>query len=634
MSRLVVLLAGLALLTPGMCLAQPTSVEFEANWDAQDTRTSHPKHEKAHQRAKRKSAYSLTVRYVEIEGCWAEGLNLPFTPPGCWSTAVKLPIAPGDVLTPQRVFDAMEALEKIITDDSIQGYGVRSLGELGVLYIEVEYDTSQRPAPGTKTPPPRNTVGVTFRPYYVRFSLARVGDNVLPIPRSPRPTLYENVPAPLLALKPTFGISHDRAFGTAVGAGFDVDLFNLTDPAHRDRSRDGNRHLDVHGQGVKALDEPFHRLDAGLRYRARRFGTLVQEFSLRADYDGVREPLGAAEHTRHAGSGAVGVTLGLGANTHLSLDLGYRRTDDTTDADASVLRAHTTADEQTNRVLLDTIPRPLHGFLRTAIWEDNGWVAGGGSSYQRLAGRFGYAREIAIHPSQTIGLELVAGAGTGWGAVPAYARFFGGNEAGQFLYDGASSLRLLRMPAGPLIRSFGEAQATVRARRGERRGGDAFWHMNLNVALPIPWLSRALIPNETTDLEDAEGKLIALKQLLRKQVDVTGPSMLTAALRHEGMTDTEARAKAEKVLDEIRPATRFIIDDATLYSIKPLMMLDVAALHGGRGVSDETWVAVGGGVQLTIVIAKFEVGYMRTVSGPTFGSQGNVFARLVFQNLF
>ena len=61
-------------------------------------------------------------------------------------------------------------------------------------------------------------------------------------------------------------------------------------------------------------------------------------------------------------------------------------------------------------------------------------------------------------------------------------------------------------------------------------------------------------------------------------------------------------------------------------------MLDAAGLYDNG--SSETWVAAGGGVQLTIVIAKLEAGYMHTVSGPTFGSRGNAFFRLVFQNLF
>ena len=63
-------------------------------------------------------------------------------------------------------------------------------------------------------------------------------------------------------------------------------------------------------------------------------------------------------------------------------------------------------------------------------------------------------------------------------------------------------------------------------------------------------------------------------------------------------------------------------------------MFDAAGITD-RGISSgETWLAAGGGVEVTIVIAKLQVGYMRTISGPTFGSRGNVFVRLVFQNLF
>jgi hypothetical protein len=99
------------------------------------------------------------------------------------------------------------------------------------------------------------------------------------------------------------------------------------------------------------------------------------------------------------------------------------------------------------------------------------------------------------------------------------------------------------------------------------------------------------------------------------------------------MSATEAAEKAKRILQEVTPATRFIIDDANIYSIKPLLMMDAAGLSG-QGGSSETWLAVGGGVQLTVVTAKFEAGYMHTLSGPTFGQKGNAFVRLVFQNLF
>src|SRR3990172_4134059 len=252
----VLTLASLALLVPGLCFAQtppPVNLEVGSGWDQADPRSSQPKHKDAHELAKKAGAYSLRVRYVKVEGRWARG--------------VPLPIAAGDVLTPEKIFDAMEALEAAITADSIYGYGLRSKGQVGVLYIEVDYDTGAAPANGTGLRRADDTVGVIFRPYYVQFSLDRIGDNVLPIPRSPLPTFYEDVPKPLLALKPTLGVSYDRTFGTAIGGAFETDLLNVLDPARISSSADGTRHLDVHANRVRSVDEPFYRADAGLRDR-------------------------------------------------------------------------------------------------------------------------------------------------------------------------------------------------------------------------------------------------------------------------------------------------------------------------------------------------------------------------------
>jgi hypothetical protein len=61
-------------------------------------------------------------------------------------------------------------------------------------------------------------------------------------------------------------------------------------------------------------------------------------------------------------------------------------------------------------------------------------------------------------------------------------------------------------------------------------------------------------------------------------------------------------------------------------------MFDAAGLSGGG--RDSTWLAAGGGVQLTIVTARLELGYMHTLRGPVDDDRGNFFARLIFQNLF
>jgi hypothetical protein len=108
--------------------------------------------------------------------------------------------------------------------------------------------------------------------------------------------------------------------------------------------------------------------------------------------------------------------------------------------------------------------------------------------------------------------------------------------------------------------------------------------------------------------------------------------MLAATLKKEGLSSKEAEEQAGVILDEVKPAAHFLIDYANLYAIKPLLLFDAGGLRGNG--ARQTWLAAGGGLQLTIVIAKFEAGYMHTVSGPTFGSRGNAFFRLVFQNLF
>src|SRR5213075_1830951 len=135
---------------------------------------------------------------------------------------------------------------------------------------------------------------------------------------------------------------------------------------------------------------------------------------------------------------------------------------------------------QPNRALIESLlPRPICGFMRLGLWEDNGWTDEGFGAHQRLVGRMGYAREFAVAANQTIGVELLAGGGHLWGDAPASRRFFGGNQSGQFLYDSVSSPSLAAMPGGPLIRSFGENQAGGRG-RGAARGGGSFWHINVN----------------------------------------------------------------------------------------------------------------------------------------------------------
>ena len=109
--------------------------------------------------------------------------------------------------------------------------------------------------------------------------------------------------------------------------------------------------------------------------------------------------------------------------------------------------------------------------------------------------------------------------------------------------------------------------------------------------------------------------------------------MLAATLVAQGVPSEEAQKQAEASLAEVKPAVHFLVDSASLYAIRPLLLVDAAGLSDGP--NSARWVAVGAGVGITIVTARLEAGVMRTVSGPAVaGGRSAGFLRIVFQNLF
>ena len=571
--------------------------------------------------------------------CSAEGRRVGYVKVlGRWAGEVALPLVPGELLTSEKLAAAMEALAVAIDANNASVFGLRARGQVGIKQIEVEFDCD----------PPRRAdggaaaaeVGVVFHPVQVTVALERLGDNVLPVPRSALPTFYANVPQPLLGLNPRIGASYDRAFGVALGGSVDADLSGLAE-----RSRDAAaaapsnaQALDFHAAGVRAIDGPYYRADGSLRYSLRTAAIpWLRELSLRGDGVTVLEPQGANEHSRQVSALGAGMSLAVAPTTRLVVDAGWQDTRDSLrlrGASSGAVSSQSDAHEVTGRLLLDSLPPPVYGFVRAAAWGNRSVLAEGGGTYARYAGRIGYAKEIAWRPNETVGLEVLAGAGSLTGAAPPYAMYFGGNSPTQFLNGSASSAAMLAMPGGPLLRSMGEGQAGLIAANGSVVGGSRYWHVNLNVALPVERWSRPLIPNELTDIEDSAGRPVTLKQMMRRQVDVSGPALLSETLKSQGMSAEEARREAEAAMAEIRPAVHFIIDDANVFSVRPLLLLDAAGLSGG-GPAAARWVALGLGVALTVVTARAEAGYMRTVSGPTTDvGPGAFFFRLVFQNLF
>ncbi len=517
-----------------------------------------------------------------------------------WSGVIALPLREGDLWTPEKQSAALEAIRAAFNSETAFSHLLSQASTASVLYIDVEEEKDEA----------AHTVRLTFRPLQVRLSLAKMGDNLLPIPRSPSPTRYELVPKPLLALNPVFGVTHDRAFGTAATLGIQSDLLPLVSPP------DNASHLEARLHGSKSV-ENFHRLNAAVAYAHRRLGETIQNLSASAGYDEAREPLASEAHTARSGRVDGSITLRLANRTRLTCDVGFALVND--GVTGSVANLSTRTQVVSNRLLVESqLPASVGGFFRAALWEESGRTDHGFGSHQRLVLRTGYAREFSLSPNQTVGVELVAGGGKLWGRVPESRRYFGGNSAAQFLYDDAAATTLRNLPPGPLIRSFGQNAALGAAGRA---GGDGFWHVNANLALPIRALSFPLIPAD----DEVRG-------MLRNGINVSGRSFLITTLKGQGLSPTAARAEADRILGEIRPATDYIVNEANFYALKPLLMFDAAGLSGAAGKS--TWSALGGGIQLTVVTAKFELGYMRTLTGPTGGRQGNLSMRLVFQNLF
>jgi hypothetical protein len=556
------------------------------------------------------------IRTMRVEGRWTPQLPLPV---GSYS--------------PAKVSEAIEVVRKALDADRNRDTEFEGVGAVSILHIDscvqvVDEATCQDAAGNPKC------VDVAIRPHALRLFLLRVGSNVLPIPRANRPTFFDEVPAPLLALNPTFGSDYDRAFGLSLSGGIATDLLDIRKILKGEPITPGETRLQLQASGRKSLTEPYYNANTALAFSQRRLGRVVQDLGLSGHYAANDEPLGDGRYVRYGfGAGAsVGLRPGIEPFKRLTVGTNYRWSRNKLFSGPTPEIDSENAGE--GRLVADGFLAA--GFVRLGLWGDFAEPTGDLGSYQRFAGMVGYAREFPIGLNQTIGVEVVASGGHAWGDPPEYARFFGGNSAKSFLYDAVDSPTLASVPRGPLIRSLGEGRAGVRTASGGTLGGTSFWGVSLNVSIPIPPWSRPLIPNEVVEsLADADGKQqdVTLKEVLKKQV-AQGQRLLRSSLVRQGVTPDEAVTQAREVWKEIQPVADFIADQANLFAVKPLLMLDVAQISGAADGSSRVRVAVGGGLQLTVVVARFEIGYLYAVQRASGDDRGNLFVRLTFQNLF
>ena len=63
-------------------------------------------------------------------------------------------------------------------------------------------------------------------------------------------------------------------------------------------------------------------------------------------------------------------------------------------------------------------------------------------------------------------------------------------------------------------------------------------------------------------------------------------------------------------------------------------MFDAARITARETPNQRMCVALGGGIQFNVVVAKFEVGYQRTVRSMPGDQKGNFVVRMVFEKFF
>jgi hypothetical protein len=413
--------------------------------------------------------------------------------------------------------------------------------------------------------------------------------------------------------------------------------------------------LNLDLRGSKSLNKTFYESDSELTLDRRRTGKVVERLSLFTALSVDQQPLTKGRHFDNASRSGAAIKLRTSARLVESVTLAgnYRWAGHRFFKDDPATENELTAEQSFDgRFLLDGAPGD--GRWRVGVWlEANAPEKNAFENYQRLAFMTGYQREIG-KTEQTVGLEVLAGAGRVWGTPPAYARFYGGTRLSSFLYDSPETPAMRSFPNGPLLRSFGRAQATAKNAAAERQER-GYWHVNLNVTVPLPKLSCPLIPalalfdnvpsqnNEANPckIKRPPAGVKTVKDSINGMVR-TGESFLSADIASEliekGMdpdqADKEGAARAAKVFNQIRPAMRFITEKANLYALKPLFMLDVGAITSDGTADQHVRVAAGGGLQLTVATVKFEVGYLRAVQRFDTDPKGNLIARLVFQNLF
>jgi hypothetical protein len=580
--------------------------------------------------------------------------------------SLPLPV-PGTPYSPERVSKIVEDVEKALQNERNREdvEGATEFKLLNVVSVDgTEIDDKPGAAPAIRiggvtscvklvdpekckvalgeTNP--NCVDITISNIQLRLDSGNVWSSFLPNSRSNKPTFFAGVPGPLLALNPKFGIDYDRKFGASETFRISSNLLDLPKTLRSQPLKANATRLVLDAQGKKSQSQVFYDTNVRLSLSHSMSG-MIESLGAETGFTANHVPLGDNNFLRNAFSVGSNLKIRPGCCFLSSLSVGanYRRSSNrfvARDTNRTEMMSENTFD---GRIVLDG--HLGNGVTRLAFWTEAGSPSKNSSGYSRFAAILGYYKEIPVAPNQTVGAEAILGAGRARGDLPQYAFFFGGNIQKNFLYEPETSPILTAFPTGPLLRSIGAGQAG--ADTFALNGGTSYWHFNLNISIPIREWSSPLVPDIEIDgipKKDANGNIVLdgegepviesrpLKTLLKNQ-GASAARILQKIFEKQGLTKQEARAKADRELQGIGSALRFIADQANIYSLKPLVMFDAARIGAPRNLNP-TRYAIGAGIQLTIVVAKFEAGYLHTINRMNGDPRGSFMMRLVFQNLF
>ncbi|MCU1333151.1 MAG: hypothetical protein JWM08_2143 [Candidatus Angelobacter sp.] len=535
-----------------------------------------------------------------------------------------IPLKTNTLFAPDVLSAAQSAIAHRMSDDDARN-AAREFANLGFVSVRV-IDSCVRvvePAVCRRDLQKEQCVDVTFSSHEIRLVRFNQAGLILPLPRSPFSTHFSGVPKPLLILNPIFNVDHDNRMGTTPSVALRTDLLDI---GRILSDEDSARHMleaTAAADLSRAIEHNFYKAAEKFDLKKTWPGSTLQSLAIHLEQYNAKEPLGSASDSisREA--------AGFRANIHLQnayLHDGFFW------AGGSASR-HSVP--QTNGVL-DTSEAAASAAMlwdgevvqttaRAGLWF-SGASPNNQNSYQRLAFFSGLYRDLLVAPNQSFGLQILGGYGLTWGTPAQYAEFFAGNNASNFLYDAPDTLLLTNAPS-PIIRSFGKSEAGLAG--VPNAGGSSFWNVSTTLTIPVPRLSRPLIPDVIID----DSTNTTLKTVLKKSGTVSAVSFIQAALVRQGVPAKEAQKQAKALVNrEIARPVNYIADHANIYSLKPLVLFDVAMLSGPT--ASRHLESAGGGIEFMIVNFAFQGGYARTLHSQPGDRKGNLVLNLQFRNFF